>query len=94
MIRGVYGEENIHPLVFALVGMAVALISRAKQEASATKPALVAAPPLASGLGRKLGVKPPSEKTNKPMGFGMVVVVMLACAVVYYLACFAWRLAH
>ncbi len=94
MIRGVYGEENIHPLVFALVGMAVALISRAKHDVSAAKPALVAAAPVVSGLGRKLGAKPPTGKANKPMNFGMVVVVMLACAIVYYLACFVWRLAH
>lgn len=94
MIRGVYGEDGIHPLVFALLGMAMALISRAKRSVSAAKPALVAARPVASAAGRKLGLKPPSEEARKPMGFAMIVVVMLGCAAVYYVACLLWRLAH
>jgi hypothetical protein len=94
MIRGVYAEEGIHPLVFALLGMAVCLISRARHNASAAKPALVAAAPVVSGVRRKLGVKPPSEETRKAVSFLMVVVIMLACAVAYYLACVVWRLAH
>jgi hypothetical protein len=95
VIRNVYGEVGIHPLVFALLGMTVALISRAKHNISAAKPAPVAAVPVAFGVRRrKLDVKPLPEEARKPMGFIMVGVVMLACAVAYYLACVLWRLAH
>jgi hypothetical protein len=102
MIRGVYGEETIHPLVFAFVGMAAALISRAKHEVFAAKPAMASpakpasiwARPAAPSIRRKPGGKPPAQETKKPMGFLMVLVIMLGCAVAYYLACFVWKLAH
>ncbi len=42
MIRGVYAEEGIHPLVFALLGMTVCLVSRARHSVAASKPVSVA----------------------------------------------------
>jgi hypothetical protein len=94
MIRGVYAEEFIHPLVFALLAMTVCLTSRAKLSVSASKSALVAAPTAAPTPRARGGLSRPPEQTRKPMSFAMIVVVMLACAVAYYLACAAWRLVH
>jgi hypothetical protein len=93
VIRGVYAEENIQPLVFALLGMTVCLVWRAKHNISSAKPASTAAAPLPVRSDRH-GVTPPSEQTKKPMSFAMVVVIVLACAVAYYVACVAWRLTH
>jgi hypothetical protein len=91
VIRGVYAEENIQPLVFAVLGMTACLVSRAKQSIAAAAPAPVAPALPASGRGRG---GPPVEEAKKPMGFGSVVLIMLGCAVAYYVACVVWRLVH
>jgi hypothetical protein len=94
VIRGVYAEEGIHPLVFTLLAMALCLISRAKHSISAAKPAPVAARPVAPLLKRTVGRKVPSEEVKKSASFAVVLAVVLACAVAYYLACLAWALVH
>ena len=94
MIRGVFAEPDIHPLVFALLGMSVCLITRAKNSVAASKAAQVAPAGIQPRLSRRAAVGPSSESADKPMPFGMVVLVMVGCAIAYYVGCVVWRLIH
>jgi hypothetical protein len=94
LVRCVFSEWNIHPMVFALLGMSVCLISRAKSrlaqsETVSTVPAQVPLRP-----GRRAISSPSSEDMNKPMGLGMVVAIVMGSAVAYYLGCVVWHLTH
>jgi hypothetical protein len=93
VIRGVYAEEGIHPLVFSLLAMALCLISRAKHSISAATTAPAAAP-VAPLLKRMAGARTPSEEVKKPASFAVVTAIVLACAVAYYVACLVWSLVH
>jgi O-antigen ligase len=94
MIRGVYAEDGIHPLVFALLGMAVCLISRAKQIIAATSPARVARAPVVPAFKRTAGAREASQEGEKPLSFASIVAIMLACAAGYYVACLVWSVLH
>jgi hypothetical protein len=94
VIRSVYAEEGLFPLVYAVLGMTVCLVSRAKHSISAAMPATGAAAPIAFGPGRRRRVAAAATEEKKPMSFATVVAVVLACAAVYYVACLVWRLAH
>ena len=93
VIRGVFSQQEIHPLVFTLLGMAVCLISRVEGSAAASQPAPAVAAPVAPGRRRRIAVKPSSDG-KKPMGFGAVLAIILGCAGLYYLGCVAWVLTH
>ncbi len=94
VIRGVYAEEMLFPLVYAMLAMAVCLVSRAKHKVAADKPVKVAAAPVAQVTSRKHRVEPLRVEEKKPMSFATVVVVVLVCAAGYYVACLLWLLTH
>jgi len=94
IIRGVFSQPDIHPLVFTLLGMTACLVSRAHSNAAASRPAPAVAASVAAGRGRRAALKPPSDEARKPMAFGIVVAIVVGCAGLYYLACVAWVLTH
>jgi hypothetical protein len=93
-IRGVFSQPEIHPLIFMMLGMAVALVSRAKKSIADAKPApAVTASPRPATASRSSAKARPQE-TKKSTSLGTVFLIVLGCAVAFYLGCVLWRLTH
>jgi hypothetical protein len=94
VIRGVFSQPDIHPLVFTLLGLAVCLISRARNGLATSKLESVLSASIPHHLKARMvgGIHPGDAK--KPMGRGMVLAIVLGCAAAYYAGCLVWRLAH
>jgi hypothetical protein len=88
-IRGVFGQADIQPMVFTLMGMTVCLIARARALAS-TAPVITSSAPARAGRTalHKL------ETVRQPMSFAMLMVIMIACAAAYYIGSSVWRMVH
>jgi hypothetical protein len=80
MIRGVFGQADIHPMIFTLVGMAVCLVTRAQAQ-------------LPGGAGRIFGGGA-AHGPAKKMNFATLGVIVLFGSAATYAGCFLWWLKH
>ncbi|MGZ3272299.1 MAG: O-antigen ligase family protein [Caulobacteraceae bacterium] len=86
VVRGVFGQPDIHPLIFTVLGMAVCLLARAQNKISGALPAHDG-----SGNPSRGAV---AGEARKKMSITTLLLITLAGGVATYLGCLAWSLTH
>jgi hypothetical protein len=89
MIRGVFAQPEIHPLIFAVLGMTIALAARIQGNGSPSVRVLADRKGVAPNS-RAIDAKPSKER--EPMSFAALVLSIVGAAVVFYVLCLLWKL--
>lgn len=86
VVRSVFGQPDIHPLIFTVLGMAVCLLARARNKLSVAS--------AANDAGGQWSSSSAPASTPKKMNMTTLVLITIAGAVVIYLGCLAWSITH